>query len=84
VRPTLLNYQEWLRFWVEEHLVLPNIAAGSKAQGRARLTASFNSHDGHGSTQAAAAAAEGAGQAGGLPVAGASSASSLSLVRAIR
>lgn len=40
VRPTLLNSQEWLRFWVEEHVVLPSSAQGGK---RGRKTISFNS-----------------------------------------
>jgi hypothetical protein len=42
VRPTLLNSQEWLRFWVEEHLVLPNGTAGKGAL-RGRRTTSLNS-----------------------------------------
>lgn len=40
VRPALLNDQSWLRFWVEEHVVLP---PGSKlARAKSRRTFSFS------------------------------------------
>eukprot|EP00775_Hariotina_reticulata_P006353 gene6353-6586_t len=39
VRPALLNEQAWLRFWVEEHMV---VLAGSTPRHRPRHTFSFN------------------------------------------
>jgi hypothetical protein len=40
VRPALLNQQSWLRFWVEEHVLLP---AGAKPRlTKSRRTFSFS------------------------------------------
>ncbi|WIA12623.1 hypothetical protein OEZ85_006280 [Tetradesmus obliquus] len=39
VRPALLNDQSWLRFWVEEHVLLP---AGAKPRQKSRRTFSFS------------------------------------------
>jgi hypothetical protein len=83
VRPTLLNDQSWLRFWVEEHLLLAANAddaaggagsapAGGKARGqqlRARRTISFDS-----SRLPPRGAAQGAAAAAAAPTAGATAA----------
>lgn len=85
VRPTLLNSQEWLRFWVEEHLVLPGGTSSGKAGPRQRRTISLNSRPGSnsGSTEAAAAAAVAAADGGARP-AGAAGSSSQAEIKAIR
>lgn len=62
VRPTLLNSQDWLRFWVEEHLVLPN-SSGTAAAKRGRRTISLNSRSN--SSNSGEAPGEGAGAEGG-------------------
>lgn len=97
MRPTLLNSQDWLRFWVEEHLVMPTAAGSGKQQPRSRRTLSFNSSRGPSSTHllspgsdetpaVAAAALASGGRAGGQAAAAmaAAGAGSAAQVKAIR
>jgi hypothetical protein len=86
VRPTLLNSQEWLRFWVEEHLVLPGGTSSGKVGPRQRRTISLNSRPGSnsGSTEAAAVAAVAAADGAAGRPAGAAGSSSQAEIKAIR
>jgi hypothetical protein len=86
VRPTLLNSQEWLRFWVEEHLLLPGGTTSGTPAPRQRRTISLNSRPGSnsGSTEAAAAAAVAAADGGATRPAGAAGPSSQAEIKAIR